>query len=144
MSPESFAETTQALAFEAEYDYAKQINSDTLILPDEEMDEDDINTMLVPFDPVFAANPQGGNQDMDSHSDGLQPNPLPVDYGESGNAGERPMRVRVQNSPISYAINEICRICRREFVRQAKLIKMYSDFRLIHTWDQPHLDLSIK
>ena len=79
MPPENFSETTQPLAFEMEYDDVT--NSDPLFLPDEEMDEGDVNSMLVPFNPPFAANPQGGNQDMDSHSD--EPNP-----------GERPMRVR--------------------------------------------------
>jgi hypothetical protein len=84
MAPENFLETTQSLAFEAVYNDAT--NSDPLFVPDEEMDQDegDVNTMLIPFDPTFAANPQGGNQDMDSHSDELQPNP-----------GERPMWVRV-------------------------------------------------
>jgi hypothetical protein len=84
MPPENFSETTQPLAFEEDYDDAT--NSDPLFLPDEEMDEDegDVNTMLMPFDPPFAANPQGGNQDMDLHSNELQPNP-----------GGRPMRVPV-------------------------------------------------
>jgi len=95
MPPENFSETTQALGFKAEYDNTtKQINSNPLFLPDEEMDEDegDVNTMLLPFDPLSAANPQGGNQDMDSHSDELQPSPLPAD---NRNDGERPMRVHV-------------------------------------------------
>ena len=80
MPPENFSETMQPLAFEAEY---KAIHSNPLFLPDEEMDEDedegDVNTMLIL---PFAAN-QGGNQDMGSHSDELQPNP-----GEA-NAGAR-------------------------------------------------------
>ena len=85
MLPDNFSETTQALAFEAEYDDAT--NSDPLFLPDEEMDGDegDVNAMLMPSDPSFAANPQGGNQDMDTHSDELQPN----------NPGDRPMLVRI-------------------------------------------------
>lgn len=79
----NFSETTQLLAFEAEYDAT---NSDPLFLPDEEMDEDagDVDTMLMPFDPPFAANPQGGNQEPDSHSDELQPSP-----------GEKPILVRI-------------------------------------------------
>jgi hypothetical protein len=93
MSPEDFSETTQALAFEEEYDdTTAQINSEPLLLPDEEMYEDDINAMLVPLDPVSL---EGGNQDMDSHSDESQLNPLPTDNKESGNNGERSMRVRV-------------------------------------------------
>ena len=89
MSPENFSETTHALAFEAEYDDAtRQISSERLFLPDDEMDEDedegDVNTMLMPFDPLFAANPQGGNQDT-----------VPANNRESGNVGERPVRVRV-------------------------------------------------
>jgi hypothetical protein len=85
MLPNNFAETTQTLPFEAEYDDAT--NSDPLFLPDDEEmggDEGDVNAMLIPFDPPFAANPQGGNQDMDLHSDELQPNP-----------GDRPMLVRI-------------------------------------------------
>ncbi len=105
MLPEDFSETTQVLDFEAEYDDAtKQINPDPLFLPDEEMDEDegDVSTMLIPFDSIIAANRQCGNQDMDSHADELQPSPLPADNRESGNDGERPMRVRIWNTPISY------------------------------------------
>jgi len=133
MLPKDFSETTQALLFEAEYDNTKQINSDPLFLPDEEMyEDDDINTTL-PLDPLFAVSHEGGNQVMDSHSDELQPNPLPADNRESGNDGERPMRVRVYNTPISYLINGICRICHHELVRQDKLIQIYSDFRLIGT-----------
>jgi hypothetical protein len=94
MLREEFSETTEALHFEVEYDDTptRQINSDPLFLPDEEMyeDEDDVNTML-----VVAVNPEGGNQDMNSHSDGVQPNPLPADNWEFGNDGERPVRVRV-------------------------------------------------
>jgi len=135
MPPTNFSETTRVLSFEAEYDGATQYGLDPLFLPKDEMsqDEDNVNTMLKPSNPLSA----------DSHSDELQPNPLPADVRESGNAGERPMRVRAYNRPISYSINEICRVCQRELVRQGKLIKIHSDFRLIQTWNQPHPDSSI-
>jgi hypothetical protein len=81
---------------------------------------------------------------MDSHSDELQPNPLPADDRESGNDGERPMRVRHLEHSNFLLINGICRICQHELIHQDKLMEIYSDFGLIQTWDQPYLNWSIK
>ena len=139
MPPEDFSETSQALCFD---DTTK--DSDPLFLPDEEMyeDENDINAMLVPSDPLyFAVDPDGGNQDM---VDWPQPNPPPTENTEFGNDAERPMRVRVQNTPISHLIDyRVCRICQHELVCLDKLKEIFSVFRSIQTRGRPHLDLSI-
>jgi hypothetical protein len=95
MPPSNLSETTQPLDFEEEYDeeYDNASNPDPLFLPDEEMDDDegddDVDNLLMALDP------QDGNQETNSHSDELQPNP-----------GERLMLVRLYNTLISYLLME--------------------------------------
>ena len=124
MPSENFSETTEALVFDAEdVDDTKQIDSNPLFLPDEEMDEEEdegnVHDML-----------KSGNRDMDLHYNELQPNPLPSNT-ESENGG-RPMRVRLEYSKF-LLINGIRRVCQPELVLQDKLIEIYLDFGLIQT-----------